>query len=107
MIDIFESRQQALENQFFEDKTTRVKLIARANKLFGLWLAGKLGKDEDASLEFAAEILALGKEKGAEAVINKGYELLKDAGLVEELEEAVYAYRKQVNHAEYQLSEFA
>ncbi|MFY7776737.1 MAG: DUF1476 domain-containing protein [Elstera sp.] len=45
----FSDREKAFETQFAQDDTLRFKVVARRNKLFGLWAAEKLGEaDADA-----------------------------------------------------------
>lgn len=40
----FSDREKAFETQFAQDETVRFKVMARRNKLFGLWAAEKLGE---------------------------------------------------------------
>ena len=43
----FDKREEAFEKQFALDEEQKFKAVARRNKLFGLWVAEKLGKSGD------------------------------------------------------------
>ena len=40
----FDDRKNAFEKKFAHDEELRFKAMARRNKLFGLWAAGRLGQ---------------------------------------------------------------
>lgn len=73
-------REKAFENKYAHDQEKKFRVIARRNKLTGLWAAGLLGKsDADA---YAKEVVAADfEEAGDEDVIRKIAGDFKAAGL--------------------------
>lgn len=73
-------REKAFENKYAHDQEKKFRVIARRNKLTGLWAAGLLGKaDADA---YAKEVVASDfEEAGDEDVIRKVAGDFKAAGL--------------------------
>jgi hypothetical protein len=73
-------REKAFENKYAHDEEKKFRVIARRNKLMGIWAAGLLGKaDADA---YAKEVVAADfEEAGDEDVIRKVAEDFKAAGL--------------------------
>lgn len=73
-------REKAFENKYAHDQEKKFRVIARRNKLTGLWAAGLLGKaDADA---YAREVVAADfEEAGDEDVIRKIAGDFKAAGL--------------------------
>jgi hypothetical protein len=63
-------REKAFENKFAHDEALKFKIVARRNKLLGLWAAGKMGKaDADA---YAQEVIEADfEEAGHEDVFRK------------------------------------
>jgi hypothetical protein len=53
----FENRENAFENKFAHDAETRFRILARRDKLIGLWAAAKLGKDGEAAEEYARQVV--------------------------------------------------
>lgn len=78
----FNDRKKAFEAKFAHDAELRFKTEARRNKLFGLWLAEKLGKSGDDADAYAKEvIIADMEEAGDEDVIRKVTADIEAAGL--------------------------
>ncbi|MGK9286339.1 DUF1476 domain-containing protein [Sinorhizobium meliloti] len=50
-------RQEGFEKKFAMDEETKFKAMARRNKLFGLWAAGKLGKTGTDADTYAKEVV--------------------------------------------------
>lgn len=76
----FDDRENAFENKFAHDAEMQFKADARRNKLVGLWAADLLGKDGDAALEYAKEVIKADfEEAGDEDVYRK---LFADVGHV-------------------------
>ena len=73
-------REKAFENKYAHDQEKKFRVIARRNKLTGLWAAGLLGKsDVDA---YAKEVVASDfEEAGDEDVIRKVAGDFKAAGV--------------------------
>jgi hypothetical protein len=73
-------REKAFENKYAHDQEKKFRVIARRNKLTGLWAAGLLGKsDADA---YAKEVVAADfEEAGDEDVVRKVAADFKAAGL--------------------------
>ncbi|MBL0371414.1 DUF1476 domain-containing protein [Rhizobium sp. KVB221] len=73
-------REKAFENKYAHDQDKKFRIIARRNKLLGLWASALLGKtDADA---YAKEVIAADfEEAGDEDVIRKVAGDLSAAGL--------------------------
>ena len=73
-------REKAFENKYAHDQDKKFRVIARRNKLVGVWAAGLLGKsDIDA---YAKDVVAADfEEAGDEDVIRKVAGDFKAAGL--------------------------
>jgi hypothetical protein len=73
-------REKAFENKYAHDQEKKFRVIARRNKLMGVWAAGLLGKpDADA---YAKEVVAADfEEAGDEDIIRKVAGDFKAAGL--------------------------
>ena len=66
----FSDREKAFENKYAHDEQTKFRIIARRNKLVGLWAAGELGKDDADA--YAKEVVAADfEEAGDEDVYRK------------------------------------
>lgn len=63
MSDAFQERQKGFERKYQLDQEQAFKVGARRDKLFGQWLAGKLGKSGDAAEAYAKEVVASNFEK--------------------------------------------
>ena len=53
----FDNRENAFENKFAHDAETRFRILARRDKLIGLWAAEKLGKDGAAAEDYAKSVV--------------------------------------------------
>jgi hypothetical protein len=53
----FDDRENAFESRYAHDAEMQFKAEARRNKLLGLWAAGLMGKDGDAALDYAREVI--------------------------------------------------
>ncbi|MBM3539366.1 MAG: DUF1476 domain-containing protein [Alphaproteobacteria bacterium] len=72
----FDEREKAFENKFKQDQELQFKVLARRNKLLGLWAAAKKGISGAAAEAYAKEVVAADFEKpGHEDVVEK---LVKD-----------------------------
>ena len=65
----FDQREKDFEKRFALDEEQKFKAIARRNKLFGLWVAEKLGKRGDEAADYARELVAAAIEGGEAAVV--------------------------------------
>ena len=78
----FDNRENAFENKFAHDADLQFKIIARRNKLLGLWAAEKMGlTDEEAKAYATAVIQADFEEAGDEDVVRKLIGDLTSAGI--------------------------
>jgi hypothetical protein len=65
-------RENAFENKFAHDKQMDFKIEARAVKLFGLWIAEKLGLSGEAAAAYAADAISTNlDEPGFNDVLRK------------------------------------
>jgi hypothetical protein len=77
----FDDRRDAFEKQFAHDENLRFKATARRNKLFGLWVAERLGKTgPDAEAYAKSVVLADFEEAGDADVLRKVKQDLDGAG---------------------------
>ncbi|SCY59156.1 hypothetical protein SAMN02927923_01789 [Microvirga guangxiensis] len=77
----FDDRRDAFEKQFAHDADLRFKATARRNKLFGLWVAERLGKTgEEAEAYAKSVVLADFEEAGDADILRKVTKDLDGAG---------------------------
>ncbi len=75
-------REKALENKYALDQEVMFRIEARAAKLFGLWIAEKLGLDEAATKVFAGSVVSANlDEPGFEDVKRAVAPALAEKGL--------------------------
>ena len=67
----FDQREKEFEKRFALDEEQKFKAVARRNKLFGLWVAEKLGKSGDDANAYARELVTAAIEGGEAAVVSK------------------------------------
>ncbi len=67
----FDKREEAFEKRFALDEEEKFKAVARRNKLFGLWVAEKLGKSGDEASAYAKDVVAAEFDGGDAAVVRK------------------------------------
>jgi hypothetical protein len=78
----FDKRETTFETKFAHDAEVMFKVTARRNKLFGLWIAEKLGKSDDEAAAYAKEVVVADFDKpGDDDVIEKVVKDLQAAGL--------------------------
>ncbi len=83
----FEDKERAQETKYALDQEREFKVVARRNKLLGLWVAGQLGYNEEQAKAYAKEVvLSDFEEPGEDDVFRK---IIKDlqaakSGLTEE-----------------------
>jgi hypothetical protein len=72
MADGFDERMKAAENKWAHDEAMRFKVMARRNKLLGLWAAGEMGIGGAESDVYAKEVVKADfEEAGDEDVFRK------------------------------------
>lgn len=68
----FDNRETEFENKFVHDAELEFRIVARRNKLLGLWAAGLLGLDDEAAATYAEAVIhADFVEAGHEDVFRK------------------------------------
>lgn len=68
----FDDRRKGFESKWAHDADMQFKIMARRNKLVGLWAAGEMGKSGDAAAAYAKEVVAADfEEAGEEDVFRK------------------------------------
>ncbi len=78
----FDNRENAFENKFAHDADLQFKIIARRNKLLGLWAAEKMGLTEEEAKAYATAVVQADfEEAGDEDVIRKLIGDLTSAGV--------------------------
>jgi hypothetical protein len=53
----FDNREKAFESKYAHDQELQFKVMARRNKLLGLWAAGEMGLSGDAANEYAITVV--------------------------------------------------
>lgn len=72
----FDKREEGFEKKFALDEEQKFKVLARRNRLLGLWAAQKLGITGDAANTYAKEVVAAEfEDAGLDGVVRK---LLRD-----------------------------
>ena len=72
MADGFKDRERGFENKWAHDADMRFKVMARRNKLLGLWAAGEMGITGDKANEYAMSVVQADFQKpGDEDVFEK------------------------------------
>ena len=78
----FDEREKAFENKYARDEELQFKVIARRNKLLGLWAADQLGKDDADAEAYAKEVVVADfDEPGDDDVKRKVLADLQAAGI--------------------------
>lgn len=78
----FDDREKAFESKYSRDQENEFKVVARRNKLLGLWVAEKLGKSGDAAADYAKEVITADfEEVGHDDVVRKVMGDLSAAGI--------------------------
>lgn len=78
----FDEREKAFENKYARDEELQFKVIARRNKLLGLWAAEQLGKDDADAEAYAKEVVVADfDEPGDDDVKRKVVADLQAAGI--------------------------
>jgi len=72
MTDGFKDRERGFENKWAHDAELKFKVMARRNKLLGLWAAGEMGIAGDKANEYAMTVVQADFQKpGDEDVLEK------------------------------------
>lgn len=78
----FNDREKAFESKFQKDQELQFKVMARRNKLLGLWAAGKLGLQGDEAEAYSREVVVSDfDEPGDQDVLRKVHRDLTDKGV--------------------------
>lgn len=81
-MSVFEDREKAFESKFAYDQEMRFKLLARRNRLLGIWAAGVMGFDGEEANAYALELVAADLEHaGEDDVLDKVMNDFKGAGI--------------------------
>ena len=67
----FDKREEAFEKKYAVDEEQKFKAVARRNRLFGQWVAEKLGMSGAERDAYAKEVVAAEIDGGDAAVIRK------------------------------------
>ena len=70
-MDIFEEREKGFEAKYRRDQEQRFKIVARRNKLLGLWAAEKMGLAGAAADAYAKEVVASALEKPGDDALSE------------------------------------
>ena len=68
----FDDRERAFETKFAHDEEMKFRVIARRNRLLGMWAAGQMGLSEAEADAYAKDVVRADfEEAGDEDVIRK------------------------------------
>lgn len=101
---IFDDREKTYERKYALDEETAFKVMARRNKLVGLWAAEELGKSGADAEAYAKEVVMADFERAGDGdVVEKLLGDLQAAGLAateadirREMERCLHEARKQI-----------
>lgn len=103
--DAFSDRQKGFERKFQLDQEQEFRAQSRRNRLFGLWVAGKLGKAGADADAYAKEVVAADFQKpGHDDVMDKVSADLDQAGRSVAKAELVAEYERQLAVAREQIA---
>ena len=103
----FDDREKAFENLYARDQEAQFRVVARRNRLLGMWAAKKMGLTEAEADAYAKDVIhADFEEAGVEDVVRKllgdmtsaGVEI-DDATIREALEHKTVEARRQIAEA--------
>jgi hypothetical protein len=78
----FDEREKGFEKKFAHDEETRFKIVARRNRLLGLWAAERMGLGKAEADAYAKEVVAADfEEAGEEDIYRKIAADLKKRGV--------------------------
>ena len=66
---LFEERERAFEAQFVHDREVAFRIQARRDRLFGLWVAQRLGRSGAAGEAYATEFVTLSARRDRDRTI--------------------------------------
>ena len=79
---LFDDREKGEERKFARDQDFKFRVTARRNRLFGLWLAGELGRSGESAESYAREVIEADFERpGDDDVVEKVMADIREAGL--------------------------
>jgi hypothetical protein len=91
----FNDREKAFENMYARDQEMQFKIVARRNRLLGMWAANKMGLTDAEADAYAKDVIRADfEEAGDEDVIRKLLGDLTSAGV--EIDDA--AIREALEH---------
>jgi len=91
----FSDREKAFENMYARDQELQFKIVARRNRLLGMWAAKKMGLTEAEADAYARDVIRADfEEAGDDDVVRKVLGDLTSAGV--EIDDA--AIREALEH---------
>jgi hypothetical protein len=103
--DAFANREKGFEAKFKLDQEQEFRAQSRRNRLFGLFVAGKLGKSGADAEAYAKEVIAADFQKpGHDDVIEKVLADLEKAGRTMTKAEAEAEYARLLGEARAQIA---
>ncbi len=71
MSNVFAEREKAFEDKWAHDEELRFKVLARRNRLLGLWAAGEMGLVGAAAETYAKTVVQADVVKGDDSAVLK------------------------------------
>ncbi|HEX3810226.1 MAG TPA: DUF1476 domain-containing protein [Rhizomicrobium sp.] len=99
----FEDRRKGQEAKWAHDEELRFKVMARRNKLLGLWAAGERGLSGNAAAAYAKEVVAADFEEAGDEDVYRKVRADLPAGVSEQtirqkMEEFLVTAGDQIEH---------
>lgn len=104
-MSIFEDREKAAERKFEQEQELSFRVVARRNRLLGLWAAARIGLVGDAAERYAVDLVQQEvTEHGDRAVVERIHADLVTAGAPASIEEIGVQLRHFAARARAQLT---
>jgi len=100
----FDNREHGFENKFAHDQETEFNIIARRNKLLGLWAAGQMNLSDENAKNYAAGLVEKTAQKDSAVCVLKTNEedfttaevQIEKAQIEKEMETLLHTARDQI-----------
>lgn len=96
MADGFKDRERGMEGKWAHDEDMRFKVMARRNKLLGLWAAGEMGFSDDKAKEYAIAVVQADFEEAGDADVFRKVRGDFDAARIARSDQAIRAKMKEL-----------
>jgi len=96
MADGFKDRERGMESKWAHDEDMRFKVMARRNKLLGLWAAGEMGLSDERAKEYAIAVVQADFEEAGDEDVFRKVRADFDAARIARSDSAIRAKMKEL-----------